>query len=199
MFDQFTQLVSEATGWAYGIIFLFAVFDAVIPIFPSETAVITAGVVAAAGDLSLALVIACGAAGAFAGDNGSYWLGRRFGARVRERFFSGEKAQRRITWAEDQLAARGGVLIAIARFIPGGRTAITLTAGTVHYPWRRFVFFDGIAAVIWASYAALLGYFGGHTFENDPWKGLLLALGIAFTVAGLTEGIRWLRDRRSPA
>jgi membrane protein DedA with SNARE-associated domain len=77
---------------------------------------------------------------------------------------------------------------------------VTLSAGTLGYPWRRFVLFDAVAALIWASYAALLGYFGGHAFEDAPWKGLLLALAIAFSVAGAIEVFRWyLRRRRAAA
>lgn len=196
MFSQFTDLVANASGWAYAILFVLAFLDALVPIVPSETSVITAGVVASAGDLSLPLVIAFAAAGAFAGDNTAYFVGHRYGQRINERFFRSEKAQRRIEWAHNQIEERGGQLIVIARFIPGGRTVVTLSAGTLGYAWRKFVVYDAIAAVIWACYAALLGYFGGHAFENAPWKGLLLAFGIAFAVTGATEGIRWLLKRR---
>jgi membrane protein DedA with SNARE-associated domain len=196
VFNHFTQLVSDASGWAYAIVFLLALLDAVVPIVPSETAVITAGVVAGAGDLSLAMIIPAAAAGAFLGDNTAYWIGRRFGTRVVDRFLSGERSRRRIEWAERQLAERGGELIAIARFIPGGRTAVTLSAGLVEFPWRRFILFDAAAAVGWALYASLLGYFGGHAFEHAAWKGLLVALGIAFTVAGGVEVTRWALKRR---
>jgi membrane protein DedA with SNARE-associated domain len=196
VFGQFTQLVSDASGWAYAIVFLVAFLDALIPVVPSETAVITAGVVAAAGDLTLALIIPAAAAGAFLGDNTAYLLGRRFGARISERFFSGERARKRVEWAERQLAERGGELIVIVRFIPGGRTAVTLSAGTLGYAWRRFVVFDAIAGVVWALYASLLGYFGGRSFEHAPWKGLLLALAIAFAFAGGVELVRWARKRR---
>jgi membrane-associated protein len=198
MFHHFTHLVADASGWAYAIVFALALLDALLPVVPSETAVITAGVVAAAGDLSLLLVIPAAAAGAFAGDNTAYLIGRRFGSRVTERFSSGEKAQRRIEWAQEQLRERGGQLIAVGRFIPGGRTAVTLSAGTLRFPWRRFLLFDAAAALGWAAYAALLGYFGGRTFENAAWKGLLLALGIAFAVAGGIEVARWALKRRRP-
>ena len=164
-----------------------------MPVVPSETAVITAGVVAGAGDLSLPVVIVAAAAGAFAGDNTAYLIGRRYGDRATERFFRGEKAQRRIQWADSQLHERGGELIVVARFIPGGRTVVTLTAGTLRYPWKRFAAFDVLAAFVWATYAALLGYIGGKAFEDAPWKGLLLALAIAFSVAGVNELVRRLR------
>jgi membrane protein DedA with SNARE-associated domain len=103
VFTHFTHLVANASGWAYAIVFLLALLDAVLPVVPSETAVITAGVVAAGGDLFLPLVIVLAAAGAFLGDNTAYWIGRRFGTWVVEKFFSGEKAKTRLDWAERQI------------------------------------------------------------------------------------------------
>lgn len=181
------------------IIALLAYLDALVPVVPSETSVITAGVVASAGDLSLPMVVAVAASGAFLGDNTAYFIGHRYGTRINERFFNGEKARKRIEWAQGQVRERGGELIAIARFIPGGRTVVTLSAGTLGYPWRRFVLFDAAAALGWALYASLLGYFGGHAFEAAPWKGLVLALGIAFAVAGAIEVARWYLRRRRAA
>jgi membrane-associated protein len=197
LFDTFTQLVADSSEWAYLIIFLFAYLDVLVPIVPSETAVTTAGVVAADGDLSLALIIPLAAAGAFLGDNTAYLLGRRFGTRATERFFRSERARRRIAWADEQLEERGGELIMVGRFIPGGRTAVALSSGTLRYPWRRFIMFDAAAALIWASYSALIGYYGGQTFEG-LW-GLALALAIAFAVVGGIELIRWLLRRRRQA
>jgi membrane protein DedA with SNARE-associated domain len=197
VFHQFTQLVANASGWAYAILFVLAFLDALIPVVPSETSVITAGVVASGGDLSLPLVILFAASGAFAGDNTAYFLGSRYGTRINERFFQSEKAKARIAWAYRQVQERGGELIVIARFIPAGRTVVTLSCGTLGYRWRRFVFFDAIAATIWAVYAALLGYLGGHAFEAQPWKGLLLAFAIAFAVTGMVELVRWYLKRRS--
>jgi membrane protein DedA with SNARE-associated domain len=194
VFDQFTQLVADSSGWAYAIVFVFAFLDALIPIVPSETAVITAGVVAASGDLSLALIIPSAAIGAFLGDNTSYFIGWKFGEAAKKRFFPGEKARRRIEWADEQLQERGGELILVARFIPGGRIAVTLSAGLLAYPWRRFVIFDAAAALAWALYSALLGYYGGQTFEG--FWGLVLALVTAFGVAAGIELVRWILRRR---
>ena len=111
-------------------------------------------------------------------------------------FFHGPRGQRQIAWAERQMRERSGELIIVGRFIPGGRTAVALTAGSLRYPWRRFAVFDAGAAVLWASYAALLGFFGGRAFEHAPWKGLLLAFGLALAVTAGTELVRRLRRRR---
>jgi membrane-associated protein len=191
MFNTFTRLVSEASLWTYAVVMIFALLDAIIPVVPSEATVITAGVVAATGDLSLPVVIVAAGVGAWLGDNTAYWLGRRFGERVTQRFFRGEKARKRLDWTERQLDERGGELVAVGRFIPGGRTAVTLSAGLLLFPWRRFAAFDALAAAIWATYAGLLGYLGGHVFEDAPWKGLLLAFGLAIAVGGAVEGGRW--------
>lgn len=196
MFHHFTQLVSSASGWAYGIVFVLAMLDAFFPVVPSETVVITAGVVAAAGDLSLPLVVVAAAVGAFAGDNISYLIGREFGRAVVDRFFGGEKGRRRIEWAQDQLRERGVQLILVGRFIPGGRTAVTLSAGLIRFGWPRFLRADAGAALLWAVYASLLGYFGGRAFEHAPWQGLLIALAVGFALGGVVELVRHVRRRR---
>jgi membrane-associated protein len=157
----------------------------------------TAGVVAAQGDLSIGLVLAAAAIGAFAGDNLTYWIGRKWGHRAADRFLRGEKGRRSLAWAEKTLNERGGLLIVVARFIPGGRIATMLTAGTVEYPYlRRFVPYDAIAATFWACYAGLLGYFGGKAFQNSTWKALLVAFAIAAGIALAIEGIRRLNLHR---
>lgn len=197
MFEQLTEYVS-GSPWTYAFLFFVSALDVLVPLVPSEASVITAGVLAGGGDLMLPLVIVFAAAGAITGDNASYWIGRLAGHWVQRRFFSGDRRER-LEWAEKNLRERGGYLIIVGRFIPGGRTAVTLTAGILEMPWRRFIAFDVTAGLIWASYAALLGYFGGKTFEEQPWKGLILAFVIAFGVVVAVETVRWLLRRRRPA
>ena len=163
--DQLWRPVS-ASPWTYAVILVVAALDAVLPLVPSETAVISAGVLAGAGDLSLGLVIAAGAAGAFAGDSSAYWLGRRFDRRLERRLFRSAKGAERRAWAEGALNRYGGPLIFGARFVPGGRTATTVTAGLLRTRWARFAAFAGAAGVAWASYAALLGYLGGRASKR---------------------------------
>ncbi len=199
MFNAIVDAVS-GSNWSYLIVFGVALLDAFFPVVPSEATAIAAGVVAGAGDLRVELLIPAAALGAIVGDNISYAGGHFLGERITNRFFTGEKSKKRLAWAERMLAERGGYLIVVARFIPGGRTVTTFTAGLVKtFRWRRFIVFDVIAGVIWGSYTVLLGYFGGKTFEEEPWKGLLLAFGIAVAVTAAVEVYRHLRARRAAA
>jgi membrane protein DedA with SNARE-associated domain len=196
VFDQFVEWVG-GSRWSYAAIFAVALLDAFFPIVPSETAVITGGVVSSAGDLSLPLVILAASCGAFLGDNVSYWLGAWLGEVTVKKVFKGGRSRKAFEWAESQLETRGFYLIIIARFIPGGRTAVTFSSGyTSAMPYRKFLLADAIAASVWGTYAASLGYFGGKRFEEQPWKGLIVAFVAAVTIAGLVELVRHLRSKR---
>ena len=196
-FDRLSEWVS-GEWWSYVVIGAVAVVDAFFPVVPSETLVVIGGNLASSGDLVFPLVVLAAAAGAILGDNISYWIGHFVGEKTVKRVFASEKWQKRLEWAERTLDERGAYIILIARFIPGGRTAVTFSAGYVHtFPWRRFIVYDVVAGFLWATYAAALGYFGGKTFENHPFWALALALGIALTVGFLVEAIRHLRKRRA--
>jgi membrane protein DedA with SNARE-associated domain len=169
---------------------------------PSETVLVAAAALAGAGDLMLSGVIAAAAAGALIGDTGGYSAGRWFGPGLRRRFADG-RLHERLTWAGRQLEDRGSTIILVARFVPGGRTATMLTAGTVRMRWRRFLVLDAIAAAIWACYGGLIGYIGGAAFEDETWKSLALALGLALSLGVVIEGgrrlVQWRRgDSRPP-
>lgn len=194
MFESLTDLVS-GSPWTYVFLFAISALDVIIPLVPSETSVILAGVLASTGDLNLVLVILFAAAGAIVGDNTAYWIGRKVGHRIVDRWFKGER-RKQVDWAHKQVQERGGYLIVIGRFIPGGRTAVTLSCGMLEMPWRRFIAFDVAAGLVWATYAALLGYLGGRTFEENPFKGFILAFLVALGIAGVIEAYRWFKRRR---
>lgn len=152
------------------------------------------GIQAARGELSLEWVIAVAAAGAFVGDNSSYAAGRWLGRPAVKRFFRGATAQRRLAWARNFLQERGSYVLVVARFIPGGRTATTFTAGLVHLRWlSRFGPYVFVAAILWSLYGALLGYLGGRLFEDKPIYALLVALGIAALITAAVEAGRRVR------
>jgi membrane-associated protein len=179
---------------SYAIALLLPAFDALIPVLPSETAIIALGVATAgSADPRIALLVALAAAGAFIGDNVTYLVGRRLGPFISRHVFAGEKGARRRAWAEGALNRYGARIIVACRFVPGGRTAVTLTCGLIEYNRRTFVVATACAGVIWACYAFFIGRLGGQAFENRPWAGLLLAFGIALAASGLIELFRRVR------
>ena len=182
---------------SYVIALVIPALDAVFPVLPSESAIITLGVTTAGStDPRIALLAGCAAAGAFLGDNLCYLIGRRCGPWAQRRFFSAGRGARQRDWAQHALERFGMPLIVVCRFIPGGRTAVTLTCGLTGYPRRRFVAATAVAAVIWAGYSFFLGRLGGQAFEDKPWAGLLTAFAITLVLSGLIEGIRRIAARR---
>jgi membrane protein DedA with SNARE-associated domain len=160
-------------------------------VLPSETAVIALGVATAgSADPRIGLLVALAGLGAFLGDNAAYLLGRRFGPAVDRRLFAGKRGAARRAWAQRSLSRFGTRILIVCRFIPGGRTAVTVTCGLIGYPRRRFLGATACAGILWASYAFFLGRLGGKAFEDRPWIGLLLALGLALLVSLLIEGAR---------
>jgi len=183
---------------SYLIAFILPALDALLPIVPSETAIITLGVATAGStDPRIGVLVVLAAAGAWCGDNFNYLLGRWFGPWVVRRFLSGEKGTKQRAWAERSLDHYGWRLIIACRFIPGGRTVVTLTCGLVGYNHRSFMSATAVSAAIWSSYAFFIGRLGGKAFEDKPWAGLLLALGVVLAVSLLVEAYRRLRGRRT--
>jgi membrane-associated protein len=188
----------SSNWWFLLIIFAVALLDSVIPIVPGETTVIAGGVAAGAGNQTLALVILAGALGAFLGDNLAYTIGNRFEPRVRAWAARKQNRSDRLDQAGRQIRKRGGPLLITARFIPGGRTVLTVSSGLTRQPRRWFATWVAIAAVIWATYAGGLGYLFGQAFENDHAIAFWLAFGTALGITAMIEIIRWIRDRGRP-
>lgn len=195
MFDFLTNLIDGGAA-SYLVVAAVVAMDSFFPLVPGETAVITGGVLAANQQLSVPLTILAACAGGVLGDNLTYWIGRGLGAPARRRFFASDKALRRLAWVETQLELRGGPIIAALRFIPGGRTATMFSAGSLEMPWRKFFLADLVAAVLWGTYAFLLGYLGGETFKHSLWKPLAIAFAIAalVTLAGEVYRRNWMPD-----
>jgi membrane protein DedA with SNARE-associated domain len=192
--DSTEWLADFSSNWYFlAIIFAVAYFDSVVPIVPSETLVIIGGVAAGQGDQWLIAVIAAGAAGAFLGDSTAYLLGARMSGFIERRAKSRSKLRNRIDWARQQIRTRGGPLLITARFIPGGRTALTVTSGITRQDKSWFLGWVAVAVTIWASYAAMLGFIGGKTFGDNHTLAFLVAFGAALAMTGIIEVVRKIR------
>jgi len=175
---------------SYLIVAAIVFVDDFIPFAPGDTAMITAGILAANDALVIVLVILAGTVGGILGDNLFYFLGRRFGRRLADRLIRGERATGIYRRAEREIGERGATIVLVGRFVPAGRTATTFACGTVHYPYRRFFVVDAIAATAWATYTALLGYVGGNAFREELWRPLVIGLGVALVLGLTAEELR---------
>jgi membrane protein DedA with SNARE-associated domain len=182
--------------WFYIIIFAIAALDSVFPIVPSETLVIIGGVSAGSGSLSLGLVMACAFSGAFIGDHLSYFLGRRASDSITRRYERTDKGKHRLASVIHQIHERGGLLLITARFIPGGRTILTLACGITKQERKWFTGWIIAAATIWSTYASLLGFIGGKTFEDNHTLAFVFAFSCAIGVTALIELVRFILKKR---
>ena len=190
MFDWITENVT-GTWWSYLLVTTVVAIDAVLPVFPSETALITGGILAEQGEVSLVLLVLAGAAGAVAGDTVLFLLGRGPG----QRFLARVRNQERVEWMRTQLYDRTWILI-VADFLPGGRTAAMLAAGSVDLPARRFYAYIVPGATLWALFEALLGYAGGSAFEDNFLASFIAALAVALLIGVVAEMLERRRRRR---
>ena len=167
----------------YGALILFAFLEACCVPIPSEITFGFAGVLAAEGHLSLALVIILGSLAELAGSYVSYGVGRVAERPVVERFGRYLLITKSdIDRAERFLAGRGGWAIALARMLPVVRAFASLVAGFTQVPALRFGVLSLIGTVIYATAVASIGYGVGsawHRVAHD----LALAGYVAVAVA----------------
>ncbi|WP_433729417.1 DedA family protein [Actinoplanes sp. CA-051413] len=170
--------------------------DGVVPMIPSEAAVLASGVFAHSGTPNLVLVVLTTALGVFIGDHLAYGLSRSvLGPRLINR---SRHVSRAVAAAGRQLDRRPGLLIVMSRFLPGGRVTMNLACGTARLPLSKFSPASAIAALAWAVYTAGLGFVGGAAFVENPLLGLGVGLGLSFALGGLIELVRRRISHRRP-
>src|SRR5436309_15216922 len=149
----------------YGLVILFvlmAMEPAGVPL-PGETALLTAGVLAARGDMDIVEVIVVAAAAAIIGDNVGYWVGRLGGRRLLERWEPLERhASRVLPWSERFFQRHGGKTIFLARFVAVLRVTAALVAGISRMHWWLFFLWNAAGGIAWAIAVGLVAYYAGQ-------------------------------------
>lgn len=189
--------VAVSSPWLYALVVAVVAADSVVPVLPGETIVITAGAYAAAlGTPQVLPLVLAALVGALLGDIAAHHIGRGAGPLAR-RVRGVRIGQKLFDWAEDGLLRRGGPVILVARFIPGGRTATNIASGVIGYPRPTFLIIAGIAGLAWSIYYVAVGYAGGTLFQDDPLIGVVLGVGLAAVIGLLIERVRVIRARRA--
>ncbi len=145
---------------------------------PGDTLLLTAGVFAASGQLSLVPTIIVVALAAIAGDNAGYQIGRRFGRQLFERPDSIIFKRKYVTDAEAFFKRFGDQTMLLAHFVPIVRTFAPPLAGIAEMRFKQFVLFDAIGDSAWAAIVTLVGYWFGSRIPNLDHYILLAVAGV---------------------
>lgn len=189
-----THLV-ETYGLA--VLFLLVLLESGGIPLPGETALITASVLAERGHFNIAAVIAVAASAAIVGDNGGYWAGRTWGRRLLLRWKRlGRFAERVLPPSERFFARHGAKTVFIGRFVAILRVTAAWMAGVSKMPWWRFLAWNALGGIVWATLVSLLAFYFGRAAADAVGRYGLLGGGGLAVIAIVAIGAVHLWRRR---
>jgi len=162
-----------------------------------ETVMVLGGLAAHLDYLSLDRVIACGFCGTLAGDQLSFFLGRRHGKSLLARYPSW---QARTAIVFDKLQQHQNLLILGFRFLYGLRVVTPFAIGMSDITYLRFITLNLIGAAVWAVSIGLAGYYFGQAVEallGDIKRYELLLMAAIIGISTLVWLAHFSRRRRS--
>ncbi|WP_213981381.1 DedA family protein [Sphingomonas sp. dw_22] len=190
--------------WGYFGIFLLMVLENVIPPVPSELIMSVAGIAAGQGRMSFPLLVLVGTLGCAVGNLFWYEVGRRYGyERLRPAV---DRWGRWLTleWEDVEKLRRffhrwGGITVFIFRFMPIGRTVISIPAGLLRMPFWRFLIYTTLGSAVWNTILVGVGYWLGTNFETvDHWIAPVVTAVVALAVlAYLWRVLTWKSRHRT--
>lgn len=162
---------------------------------PGELALLAGGYIAHQDNARLGVMMAAAAVGAVAGDSIGYEVGRRFGGGLQRSRLGRKVGAERWAKAESYLEAKGGRAILIGRFIGVLRALVPAVAGAARMPYRRFLVWNALGAVIWAPGMVAAGYLAGSSYQRVERylgrAGLILAIAVG-VLAAVVLSARWI-------
>ena len=189
--------------WGYPVVFVFVMIESIGIPFPGETMLLLGAFFAASGHLSIYGVIAAAAAGAIIGDNVGYWIGRKGGQPLIQRYgkyvFVKEK---HLATAERFFERHGDKTVFFGRFISILRTWAAFLAGVNRMRWPAFLLYNAAGGMLWSITYGVIGYFVGRvvgvaTIERYSSYVGYGFIGVVVLVVGVFFLRRYLRRRRS--
>ena len=127
-------------------------------IIPGDTVVLAAGTMVKDWVDFIFLFIAV-MAGSFAGESIGFWVGRIFGARIRSSKLGLKISDKVWHRADTFVESRGGIAIAMSRFLPVLHSVVPLTAGMTKMSYRKFIAWTAGACAVWSSIYLGIGWF----------------------------------------
>ncbi|MBN2561453.1 MAG: DedA family protein [Phycisphaerae bacterium] len=142
-------LVSVLGKWSYLGLFVILMAAGMGMPLPEDIPLVAAGWLVHRGQADLGLMIATGLLGVMLGDSILYFMGRRYGLQIVEhRWFRRIAKPWLVERARRMYADHGAKIIFAARFMPGLRAVLFLTAGVFRVRYWKFASIDGFAALI---------------------------------------------------
>ena len=134
---------------------------------PEDVTLVAGGVIAGLGYANVHVMFALCMVGVLLGDATVFLLGRRYGAAMLQwRWIARVLTPERYEVVQHKFARYGNRVLFAARFLPGMRTTVYLTAGTTRQvSLLRFLLIDGLAALVSVPVWVYLGYFGANNHE----------------------------------
>ena len=183
------SLLTDAGPWALVVIAVCVFIESglLFPFLPGDSLLVTAGLAHQQLGLTVPLIAVVAFVAAAAGDQVGYLLGDRFGARLFKDDARVLKTSR-LRETEAFFEKYGGRALVLGRFVPVVRTYVPLAAGSARYPYRRFLPWNLLSALLWAVGVTVVGsLLSGVPFITDNLE-VLLAVVVLISVAPVVIG-----------
>jgi len=180
MLELFNQIfASHGLGGLFVLMFL----NMVVFTPPSELILPLAGFFAYTSGHSLLLVITVAVFANFLGTYVWYFIGMRVGYRwlFKIKYFRKRISEESILRLAKKLRGEGSYWVGVFRLFPSVRALISIPAGMIKMPHRRFITHTLIGLIVWTSFWTLFGYFAGLGFVEYK-IGVLICLVVVFVV-----------------
>jgi membrane-associated protein len=165
---------------------------------PGDSLLITAGLFAARGDLSLPLLIVTLIPAAILGNATGYQIGKRTGKALYSRPDSLLFRREHLRMTHEYYERHGGKTIIIAQFAPILRTFAPVVAGVAEMGYRRFASYNIVGAILWIASMTLTGYLLGNIIPGiDKRIDVLVMVIIAVSLLPAAIGLLRSRSKRS--
>ena len=153
---------------------------------PEDVVLFAAGMLSYKGLTDIHIMVAVAFAGVMIGDGTIFMLGHKFGSRLtRKPFFERVLSPEKLAGIKDRFHEHGNKIVFAARFMPGLRTPVFFTAGTLHLPFRVFLFYDGLAALISVPTITYLVWHFGSQVEYVVNAVRSVEHGVVFLIAAI--------------
>ncbi|MGY8561856.1 VTT domain-containing protein [Paracidovorax citrulli] len=189
--DATLAWISAHPVLAGAVIFLIAFCDAVIvlgAIVPALPLLFAVGVFIGLGQISGPYAVACAALGAFAGDGISYWIGRRWGDRLRG-VWPFSRYPQLLDRGETMFRRNAFKSILVARYVGAIRPFVPAIAGMMDMPAMRYMQASAIASISWAVLFLAPGWVLGEAY--DAVAAVAGRLVLVLALVGVLMGVVW--------